>query len=279
VTVSGAIERQQRALRAIPSGAHHRIGAAARQAGVSPSALRQWERQGLLRPMRSLAGYRLYSDADLEKLRRIRAMREERVNAQGIRRLLTETDADRGAPRAQLTSGEQLRALRRSRGLSLRATAAATGLSSSFLSALERDAAGASISSLKRLTEAYGVTMLELFGAPAHPARKVRPAERPVLELEGRGVRIEQLAIGARLLEPQLFVLAAGAGSDGTYAHAGEELLYVMSGGLTVWLGDHERYRLRAGDSLCFPSTLSHRWRNRASGETRLLWINTPPTF
>ena len=206
-------------------------------------------------------------------------MREERVNLQGIRRLLSADEPAGGHPRSHPGGGDQLRKMRRARGLSLRAAAALTGLSASFLSALERDAAGASLSSLKQVTQAYRVTVLDLFGAHAPATRHVRPDQRPVLDFEGRGVRIEQLALGARLLEPQLFVLAAGAGSDGSYAHAGEELLYVMSGGLTVWVGDHERYRLRAGDSLCFPSTLAHRWRNRASGETRLLWINTPPTF
>ena len=73
--------------------------------------------------------------------------------------------------------------------------------------------------------------------------------------------------------------LAAGAGSDGSCTHAGAALPYVMSVRLTVGVGDHERYRLHAGDSLCFPSTLAYRWRNRAGGETRLLWIDTPPTF
>jgi quercetin dioxygenase-like cupin family protein len=104
--------------------------------------------------------------------------------------------------------------------------------------------------------------------------------DRPVLRLGGDAVRIEQLARGTSLLEPQLFVLAAGATSDGAYAHAGEEFLYLLSGALTVWIGEDETYQLtRAGDALSFPSTLPHRWRNDAGGETRLLWINTPPTF
>ena len=81
-------------------------------------------------------------------------------------------------------------------------------------------------------------------------------------------------------LEPQLFVLAEGATSDGAYAHEGEEFLYLLSGAVTVWVGDGETYALdRAGDALTFPSTLPHRWRNDARGESRLLWINTPPTF
>jgi uncharacterized cupin superfamily protein len=95
----------------------------------------------------------------------------------------------------------------------------------------------------------------------------------------GHAVRIEQLAVGATLLEPQLFVLGDGASSEDAYTHEGEEFLLVLDGALTLWLGNAERYRLSSGDAITFPSSLPHRWRNRAKGETRLLWINTPPTF
>ena len=138
------------------------------------------------------------------------------------------------------------------------------------------------MATLHRLTVAYGVTTLDLFSPPRsaseRPRRRVGQHERQLLTL-GSGVRIEQLSVGATQLEPQLFVLDAGATSDGTYAHEGEEFLYVLDGALTVWINDHERHRLAAGDALTFPSTLPHRWRNRADGVTRLLWINTPPTF
>jgi DNA-binding transcriptional MerR regulator len=53
---------------------HLRIGELSRRAGVSPELLRAWERRyGLLRPARSPGGLRLYSDADLE---RVRAMQQ-----------------------------------------------------------------------------------------------------------------------------------------------------------------------------------------------------------
>jgi DNA-binding transcriptional MerR regulator/quercetin dioxygenase-like cupin family protein len=265
-----------------PATPRHTIGEAARRVGVSPSALRLWERQGLVRPARSGGRYRLYSDADLEQLDRIRRLRrEDRLNAPGIRRVLDE--AVRPAPDAERRiGGRALRRLREDRGWSLRTASERSGLSVSFLSALERDTAGASIATLQRLAAAYDTTLLELYGpAPAPSApRMVGVGEGAVLRLMSDRVRIEHLARGATQLEPQLFVLAAGATSDGAYAHEGEEFLYLLSGALTVWVGDDETYRLRrAGDALCFPSTLPHRWRNDASGETRLLWINTPPTF
>jgi DNA-binding transcriptional MerR regulator/quercetin dioxygenase-like cupin family protein len=257
-----------------PDDGHgYRIGQVARRIGVSPSALRLWERQGLVRPARSAGRYRLYSDADIARLTRVARMRHEQVNAPGIR-LLLDPPATAGVTR----SADRLRAMRRARGLSLREAAQAAGFSPSFVSAVERGTTGASVSALQRLTRAYDETLLGLFAAQPAAGRVVRPAERPVLHV-GDGVRIEQLARGAEQLEPQLFVLAPGASSDGAYSHEGEEFLYVLAGALSLWIGDDEPSRLRSGDALTFPSSLPHRWRNDASGETRLLWINTPPTF
>ncbi len=260
----------------------YRIGEAAKRVGVSPSALRLWERQGLVRPARSVGRYRVYSDADLAHLSSVRRLRQvDRLNAPGIRRVLRDTVAA-GADAERRLDGRPLRRLREQHGLSLREVGHQTGLSISFLSALERGVTGASIAALQQVTAAYGTTMLEVFGAPGPGGRAhlVRADDRPTLRIGADDVRIEQLARGATQLEPQLFILSAGASSDGSYAHEGEEFLYLLSGALTVWVGDSETYTLTgAGDALCFPSTLPHRWRNDADGETRLLWINTPPTF
>jgi mannose-6-phosphate isomerase-like protein (cupin superfamily) len=75
-------------------------------------------------------------------------------------------------------------------------------------------------------------------------------------------------------------VLAPGASSDGSYRHAGEEFMFVLSGTLGVWLDDpREFYRLDPGDALTCPSTHDHRIQALGSDETHVLWINTPPTF
>jgi MerR family transcriptional regulator, copper efflux regulator len=50
--------------------AAHTVGAAAKAVGVSPKAIRIWEAKGLLPPAaRTEAGYRLFSDDDIEILR------------------------------------------------------------------------------------------------------------------------------------------------------------------------------------------------------------------
>lgn len=255
-----------------------RIGEAARHIGVSPSALRQWERQGLVHPSRSRGRYRLYSVEDLERLQQIRRMREvDRVNAPGIRRLLAPPSASSG--REQAVDGSWLRQLRRACRLSLREAGERSGLSVSFISAVERGASDASVAALQRMVSAYGTTLVELLDRQPRARRLIRASERPVLTLAHEGVRIEQLAEGATHLEPQLFSLLPGASSEGSYTHAGEEFLYVLEGSLTIWIGDGTEHRLQPGDALTFPSTLPHRWRSTTRAETRLLWINTPPTF
>jgi MerR family transcriptional regulator, light-induced transcriptional regulator len=51
-----------------------RIGELSRRLGVSDHVLRAWERRyGLLRPVRSAGGFRLYSEADLARVRRMQA--------------------------------------------------------------------------------------------------------------------------------------------------------------------------------------------------------------
>jgi MerR family transcriptional regulator, light-induced transcriptional regulator len=55
-----------------------RIGELSRRVGVSPEVLRAWERRyGVLRPRRSEGGFRLYSTADEERVRRMLALQQE----------------------------------------------------------------------------------------------------------------------------------------------------------------------------------------------------------
>jgi MerR family transcriptional regulator, light-induced transcriptional regulator len=59
-----------------------RIGELSKRAGVSPELLRAWERRyGLLRPTRSGGGLRLYSPADVERVRLMRQHLAEGVAA------------------------------------------------------------------------------------------------------------------------------------------------------------------------------------------------------
>lgn len=75
-----------------PPTGYLRIGELARRAGVSPELLRAWERRyGLLRPARSPGGFRLYSDDDERRIRRMTEYLAEGLSAaEAARRALAE---------------------------------------------------------------------------------------------------------------------------------------------------------------------------------------------
>jgi MerR family transcriptional regulator, light-induced transcriptional regulator len=78
-----------------------RIGELSKRSGVSVELLRAWERRyGLLEPARSSGGYRLYSPADLDRVRRMREHLAEGLAAAEAAELASrEVDAQPGDSR------------------------------------------------------------------------------------------------------------------------------------------------------------------------------------
>ncbi len=261
--------------------AFYRIGDVADRLGCSPAAIRSWESDGITAPRRSAKGRRVYDEDDLERLRRVYYLRTvEKLNIAAIKKLLQEeTPTPRNLDRRP-PLGARLRRLRKERGLTLDQVAALSGLSTSFISALERGSSGATIATLHRLLSAYGSTLDVLMrsgrprvGRVTHAGKRQRITER------FSGVIIEHLTNSPAEMEAQLFVVEPGGGSQGAYAHEGEEFIYVLEGRLELRLGTNELHRLKAGDCAYYPSTLEHEWWNAGTAASRLLWVNTPPTF
>ena len=77
------------------------ISVAAELAAMHPQTLRMYEARGLIEPKRSPKGTRLYSQADVERLRRIQEMTTELgLNLAGVERVLElETKLDRAGRR------------------------------------------------------------------------------------------------------------------------------------------------------------------------------------
>ena len=70
----------------------HRIGEFARRVGVTPELLRAWEqRYGLLRPVRTPGGFRLYGEEDAERVARMRRGLDEGLSAAEAARAALET--------------------------------------------------------------------------------------------------------------------------------------------------------------------------------------------
>lgn len=84
-----ASRRTRREPAVAPAAGRHNIGAAARLTGVSAKMIRHYEEIGLLpRVDRTLAGYRLYGEADLHRLRFVRRARSLGFSIKDISSLL-----------------------------------------------------------------------------------------------------------------------------------------------------------------------------------------------
>jgi transcriptional regulator with XRE-family HTH domain len=177
--------------------------------------------------------------------------------------------------------GERLRLLRQSRRATLRTIAARSGLSESFLSQVERGRSSASIASLRRIADALGVSMADLFGPDCvQGPRVLRRDERPALSF---GILGRKLLLTPRPLD-HLEVFAGelevgGSTGEQPYAHGdSEELFVVLSGTVQLELGG-EVFELEHGDSIDYRSSTPHRISNVGQELAEVMWIISPPSY
>lgn len=107
-TVLGVLATQLAPALQLTDSPRMHVGAAARQVGVRVSALRFWEQQGLLQPIREQGSkYRLYDEQQLRRLRIIVLLRQAHYDFDAIRTTLNELDA--GQPQRAVAAVEQRR--------------------------------------------------------------------------------------------------------------------------------------------------------------------------
>ena len=173
--------------------------------------------------------------------------------------------------------GRCIRELRTQKGLSLRALAELSGLSTNAISLIERGDNSPTVSSLHSLATALAVPITAFFeqhvgGQVIHLKKNQRPAS------ETAGVRMENLGSGLpkQQIEPFLMTIEpGGCSTSGQITHSGEELVYVLEGSLVCRINEQE-YRLERGDSLLFLASQPHIYRNQTKRSAQILIIFQP---
>ena len=152
----------------------------------------------------------------------------------------------------EIDVGERLRSIRRARRCTLRTVADRSGLSESFLSQVERGQSSASIASLRRIANALGVSIADLFEGGSMPGPRVLCRnERPALAF---GVLGRKLLLTPRPLQS----------------------LEVFVGELEV---GGEVFHLEHGDSIDYRSSTPHRASNAGNDLAEVMWIISPPSY
>jgi transcriptional regulator with XRE-family HTH domain len=183
------------------------------------------------------------------------------------------------------TVGARLKALRQSRGLSIRGLAELAGVPHATLSIIERDKSSPSVSILKRLLRPLNVTLSVFFSDSAVVDRAVFYKANELVELAD-GKKLSYRQVGANLENSSMMILheryepGADTGQEGEelYSHDAEEGGIVIEGRLEMTVGDEIRV-LSPGDAYYFDSRLPHRMRNPFDEVCIVVSAVSPPTF
>jgi transcriptional regulator with XRE-family HTH domain len=168
-----------------------------------------------------------------------------------------------------------VRRLRQAGRLSLRALAAATGFSPSFISQLENGLVSPSIDSMEKIAAALGVSLGAFFATLGAPdgSTVVRARARRAMHSEWSAAEIEALSSLAGRLEPLLVTLHPG-GRSGKHpvTRPTEAFALVLEGQVALRLGPDE-HQLAAGDAVTLIAGEPRLWRNDSAADCRILIV------
>ena len=185
--------------------------------------------------------------------------------------------------------GQRIRDLRAEKGWTLKELAAKCGLSTSFLSQVERGLSSVSITSLHIICQALGMTLGEFFrqlgdgagqptlGGPTHEVMKAKDQRAINLSEASIKYRFLSRAFPGRQFEIMLGEIRPGYCYP-PFPHEGEEFGYVLEGQLRLTIGD-ETYTLGPGDSYHFAASAPHGYQAEGDSAVRILWVQTLKYF
>lgn len=176
--------------------------------------------------------------------------------------------------------GEKIRQKRNDRGMSMKELSDTTGLSTGFISQVERDLTEPSITSLRKISEALDVALFHFFVDEESESRVVRKNSR-------HEIRFPESQIVYELLSPDLnrqmetimgTLKPGGATSTEPMTHPGEEVVHVIEGEMSIEIGK-DAYTLYEGDTIYYYGTIPHIIKNSGNKKMRFLSTITPPRF
>lgn len=176
--------------------------------------------------------------------------------------------------------GQQLRELRKERGLSLQELSAACGVSVGTLSHVERGLTSASVKTLSRISRQLGVSINDLLGNIEQGGDDdengwiARASSHKVLQMKDKKI-VKEIITPPRAQSLDLYrVRIQPGGSTGEelfFTDGGEVAGTVIAGCMELWM-QNRLVLLTAGDSFCYPSNTPRKWSNPGDVETYVIW-------
>jgi transcriptional regulator with XRE-family HTH domain len=175
--------------------------------------------------------------------------------------------------------GGLVRTRRQRMELTLQDVADEAGISTGYLSLVERDKAVPTLTTLGKIAGALGVGLDHFVARPQPTDCVTSAATRRQFQVAGSDIRYERLGADFPGRELCSFIMTIGPGyASEPVRHAGEESIFVLSGRLRLTL-DGEAMALAAGDSAHYDAGRLHAWANPGDAPVRVLWTGTIDLF
>jgi len=171
--------------------------------------------------------------------------------------------------------GPILKRMRMQRKLSIRDVADGSGLSASFLSALERGESDVSIGRLARIAEFFDEDLGSMLGFGTRLARPtfVGKADRTIRN-RGRGIRYELLRLPGLNLELAVITFEPRSAMRDQLTHEGIDTLYVVSGEIVLRVNEVD-YPMQAGACAIYSAAYAHTFRNDSARPASVVGVTT----
>ena len=176
--------------------------------------------------------------------------------------------------------GKRLKELRIEKNLTQEELADRAELSKGFISQVERDLTSPSIATLVDILQCLGTNLKEFFNDDPEEQVVFRPND--YFEKKDPDLRntIEWIIPNAQknMMEPIRLTLEPGGSTYPDTPHEGEEFGYVLSGSITIHIGQ-KTVKAKKGDSFYFSPRSTHYLTAGSKTGATLIWVSTPPSF
>ncbi len=160
--------------------------------------------------------------------------------------------------------GEILRSMRKSLNMSLKDVAEQSGLSVSFVSAVERGQSDISIGRLSRLAQVFHQDIGTLLGYTGHRSTPQFVSDNDRLTIDrGAGIDYTVFHLGSIGFELITADFEPRTATRDTIVHQGLDIIYMVKGELVLEYNGRD-YPLRVGDCVVYSGAYPHGFRNES---------------
>lgn len=175
--------------------------------------------------------------------------------------------------------GNMLKNQRISLGLSIRDLSARSNIAAGTISQIETGKSSPNLISIHALCEALTFPISALFVEDStEQIRLVQKDERSFYirnRSNGKEILESLITKGGGKMWGGIISMPPHTDSGDYYYHEGEEFVFILKGTLIFLLENNPPYILHEEDTLYYPNTVGHRWKNQTDETVEFLIVST----